>query len=194
MNSREEGGGKTGRLEPGAAVTEWRREGSREDVDGFADDVIDEQSVDPRPSRDVKPDNGKDRGAGGDWPPADLPTSAKRRTAASGRCGTEGRRKQRANVDGARGEARGPLRPTAPTEPRREEPGAGFQWRRAVARPLSVGWVGRARTGRGCTVATALHPCSGLLISVAERATPGGRSDTTSRRPQLSLPTAPDPR
>ena len=67
-------------------------------------------------------------------------------------------------MDGGGGEARGPLRPTAPTEPRREEPGAGFPWRWAGARPLSVGWVGRARTGRGFTVATASHPCSGLLL------------------------------
>ena len=54
----------------------------------------------------------------------------------------QGRRKQRANMDGARGEAQGPLRPTASKEPRREELGAGFQWRQAGARPLGVGRVG----------------------------------------------------
>ena len=45
-------------------------------------------------------------------------------------------------MDGARGEAQGPLRPTASKEPRREELGAGFQWRQAGARPLGVGRVG----------------------------------------------------
>lgn len=53
MSSREKRGGKTGRLETGAPLTEWRSEGSREDVDGFAEDVIDEQSADPWPSPDV---------------------------------------------------------------------------------------------------------------------------------------------
>ena len=41
-----------------------------------------------------------------------------------------------------RGEARGPLCPSASKETRREEPGAGFQWRQAGARPLGVGRVG----------------------------------------------------
>ena len=45
-------------------------------------------------------------------------------------------------MDSARGEAQGPLRPTASKEPRREELGAGFQWRQAGARPLGVGRVG----------------------------------------------------
>ena len=45
-------------------------------------------------------------------------------------------------MDSARGEAQGPLRPTASKEPRREELGAGFLWRLAGAWPLGVGGVG----------------------------------------------------